>query len=73
MVEISSISDIGAMVRSARKRLGLRQSDLAAACGTSVRFLVELERGKPTAQVGNVLRVLQMLGIRVHLDPGEVP
>jgi HTH-type transcriptional regulator/antitoxin HipB len=56
-------------VRATRKAQGLRQPDLAGACGTSVRFVVELERGKTTAQVGKVLRVLQMLGLRLDVTP----
>lgn len=68
---VQTIADIGQLVRRARKAQKLRQPDLAGACGTSVRFIVELERGKPTAQVGKVLQVLRMLGIRVSLDLGE--
>ena len=68
MLHIETTNDIGAAIRRARKAQGLRQPDLAGACGTSVRFVSELERGKPTAQIALVLRVLQMLGLRVTLD-----
>jgi y4mF family transcriptional regulator len=53
---------IGQAIRSARKALGLRQPELAAAAGVGLRFLVELERGKPTAQLGLTLTVLQAVG-----------
>ena len=43
---------IGKIVREERKALGLRQAELAAASGVGVRFLVDLERGKPTVQLG---------------------
>jgi HTH-type transcriptional regulator/antitoxin HipB len=49
-------------LRSARKRLGLTQAELALAAGVGVRFLVELEHGKPTARLGLVLRVIDALG-----------
>jgi transcriptional regulator with XRE-family HTH domain len=39
---------VGRMIREERKAQGLRQAELAAASGVGVRFLVELERGKPT-------------------------
>ncbi len=69
MVTVISPADLGTLVRTTRKAQGLRQPDLAGACGTSVRFVVELERGKTTAQVGKVLRVLQMLGLRLEVTP----
>jgi len=54
---------IGQAVRRARKAMGLRQPELAAAAGVGLRFLVELERGKPTAQLGLTLVVLQAVGL----------
>ncbi len=68
---IDNVEALGALVRQVRKAQGLRQPDLAGAAGTSVRFIVELERGKATAQVGKVLDVLRQLGIELVLDDGE--
>lgn len=56
----------GRLIRAERKRQGMTQPQLAAASGTSIGFLVDLERGKPTAQLGLSLHVLGMLGIRLH-------
>lgn len=58
---------IGAVVRQARRVQGLRQDQLAAAAGVGVRFLVELERGKPTVRLGKVLAVLNALGCRLEV------
>ena len=52
---IPSPADIGALVRTTRKASGLRQDELAGACGVGLRFIVDLEAGKPTAQIGKVL------------------
>ncbi len=60
---------IGAIVRAVRKDSGLRQDELAGATGVGVRFIVELEAGKPTAQLGKVLRVLQALGCSFDIAP----
>lgn len=49
--------------------MGLTQPDLAMTAGVGLRFIVEVEKGKPTAQVGKVLRVLRTLGIAVTLTP----
>ncbi len=66
---------IGALIRSERKALGLRQHELAAASGVGLRFLVELERGKPTVQLGKVLDVLTALGctLQISCPGGDTP
>jgi y4mF family transcriptional regulator len=64
--------DIGRIVRENRKSQGLRQDQLAAAAGVGLRFLIELERGKPTAQLGKCLAVLEALGCRVDIRPPRV-
>jgi y4mF family transcriptional regulator len=60
---------IGRKVRDARKAMGLRQQELAAASGVGLRFLVELERGKPTVQLDKVVRVLDALGLELGVQP----
>jgi HTH-type transcriptional regulator/antitoxin HipB len=60
-------SDFGAAVRSARRALKLRQAELAAAAGVGLRFLVELEAGKPTVHLGKVLAVLDALGLECEI------
>ena len=56
-------TEIGALVRLARQRLGMSQTDAAICCGVGRRFLVELENGKPTVQLDKMLVVLDALGI----------
>jgi len=68
MKRIEDTQQLGQWIRAERKAQGLRQPDLAAAAATSVRFIVEIERGKPTAQIGKVLQVLQQLGIGLAID-----
>lgn len=63
--------EIGAIIRRTRKAQGLRQPELAAASGVGLRFLVELERGKPTAQLGKVLSVLSALGCSLRIITPE--
>ncbi len=64
-----SPQEIGKLVRGVRRAQGLRQDQLAAAAGVGVRFLVEVERGKPTAQLGKVLAVLDALGCTLRIEP----
>ena len=60
---------IGEIVRNARKRMGVTQKDLALTSGTGLRFIIELEQGKPTCQLEKTLTVLSTLGIRMELTP----
>ena len=62
-------SDIAGIVRIARKAQGLRQDELAGAAGVGVRFIVDLEAGKPTAQLGKALQVLEALGCQFEIVP----
>ena len=55
----------GAILRQRRSALGLSQSDLALATGVGRRFIIELEAGKPSCQLGKALMVAEALGIRV--------
>ena len=61
------VATIGQIIRDERKELGLRQDELAAASGVGLRFLVELERGKPTVRMGKVLDVLAALGCELQI------
>jgi y4mF family transcriptional regulator len=61
--------DIGKLVRETRKGLGVTQKALALTSGTGLRFIIDLERGKETAEIGKVLTILQTLGIQLTLSP----
>jgi len=62
---------IGNMVKKERKAMSLTQAELALASGTGLRFIGELERGKPTCQIGKTLTVLRTLGIRLTAFPAH--
>lgn len=60
-------SDIGPIVRQARRAHGLTQTQLAGLAGTGLRFISELERGKPGVALDKTLAVLAVLGLRVQI------
>ncbi len=64
----STPDELGASLRQVRKARGLRLEDLALAAGVGVRFISELERGKPTARLAETLRVAAALGVRISLE-----
>ncbi len=58
---------VGEMIKTARKSMGVTQRTLALTSGTGLRFIIELEKGKPTCQFGKVLTVINTLGISLEL------
>ncbi|MFM7854780.1 MAG: helix-turn-helix domain-containing protein [Flammeovirgaceae bacterium] len=58
---------IGEAVRKTRKLLNVTLKDLALTSGTGLRFIIDLEKGKPTAQIGKIITVLNTLGIQLDL------
>ena len=71
MQHIYSVGDIAAAVRGRRLDLKLSQRELAKRAGVSREWLNHFEAGKPTAQLVQVLRVLETLGFRVLLDDAD--
>ncbi|VWC72507.1 helix-turn-helix domain-containing protein [Burkholderia lata] len=65
---IEQASDIGGVIRAARKVQQLRQDDAAGSVGVSESFMVKAERGADTIQWGKVFQILQGLGVRVVVD-----
>ncbi len=70
MIPISSAEDLGTAIRARRKGDGLTLAEAAGLTGVGVRFLSELENGKPTVRLDKLLRVTQALGLELRLhDP----
>jgi len=67
-LNIQTPADIGQAIRAARKKQGLTLVRCAAANGVSVRFLSELERGKPGASVGAALKIARSVGLRLFVE-----
>lgn len=69
---IHSADDLGVIIRAVRKSTKVRQDDLAAMVGVSRQFAVDVEKGKPTVQLGRVMRLLKELGIELSVEiPSE--
>lgn len=66
---IRTPADLGAAIRAGRRAMGLDQAGLAARVGVQRQWIIKIESGKSTAEVGLVLRTLNALGLRI--DVGE--
>ena len=59
--------EVARLVREQRKRRGLSQQMLAELVGVSRQWVIALEQGKPTAELGLVLQALAAIGLRVDV------
>lgn len=64
---VNSINDLAAIVRGRRLSLGLSQEQAATRAGVSRQWVGALESGKPTAELGLVLGLLDALGLNLDL------
>jgi HTH-type transcriptional regulator/antitoxin HipB len=56
-------TEIGALIRARRQALGMDQAELAEKVGVSRLWINQVERGKPGAGIGLVLRTLTAVGV----------
>jgi transcriptional regulator with XRE-family HTH domain len=63
---ISSMTELGDLVRASRLAQGLTRDELSIATGLSPKFITHIEAGKPTAQIGKVLHLLGELGMTLR-------
>ena len=61
--------DLGNLVRKAREDIKLSQQGFADLAGVGRRFVSELENGKPTLELGKVLKVAHAAGISLFAKP----
>lgn len=66
MTKLSTMEDVGRLIRVRRRKLGYTQAELAEIVGVGVTYLSHLENGKETAEMGKALHLLQMLGIDLY-------
>ena len=68
MKKITDTQSLGEAIRGARRRLKVTQKDLALASGTGLRFIIDLEKGKATCQIGKALVLVRTLGLQLQIQ-----
>jgi len=61
--------DLGSAIRDQRRKVGLNQQELAKRVGVTRQWIGAIENGKPTAELGLVLRALSAVGLELHIMP----
>ena len=73
MKNLKNIADIGQRIKEIRKGQHVSQMTLAGLAGTGARYISELERGKETARIRELLKLLDALGAGHYvMTPQEV-
>ena len=65
--KIQSAEAFGKAIKEYRKQQKITQSQLAAVINSGVRFISDLENGKPTVQLEKALKAANMLGITFEI------
>jgi len=65
MATLKTAEDVGNVIRQRRKALGWDQARLASESGVSRQWVVDIEKGKPRAELQLVLRVMNVLGVKL--------
>ena len=70
-MKITNSKSLGNAIRKRRKELHYTQMDIFEATGYSISFLSDLENGKPTAEIGKAIAVINLLGLDIHIEERE--
>jgi HTH-type transcriptional regulator/antitoxin HipB len=73
LITVRNSRDFGALMRERRRALGWSQQALADAIGASRLWVNQVERGKPRAELGRVLRALDLLGVDLRAGDRSAP
>lgn len=69
---IRTPSDLGAAIKDRRRQRGLNQAQLADEIGTSRQWLIDVEKGRPGAEIGLVFRALNALGLEISIAQDSI-
>ena len=64
-MKIIDSKSLGNVIRARRKELHYTQQDISDNTGYSISFLSDLENGKPTAEIGRAIDVVNLLGLDI--------
>ena len=71
-MDVRNSADLGLALRRSREKRGWSQAELARRIGASRHWVLAAEKGKPSAEMGLVLKALAALGLAVEVsDPAS--
>ena len=70
-MKINNTKTLGETIRARRKELHYTQAYLAEFTGLSVTFIWDVERGKTTAEIDKIIRLINVLGLNLLVEKRE--
>ena len=70
-MKINNTKTLGETIRARRKELHYTQAYLAELTGLSVTFISDVERGKTTAEIEKIIRLINVLGLNLLVEKRE--
>ncbi len=70
-ITLRTPAEIGALIKDRRRALGRDQADLADQIGVSRLWVNQVERGKPGAGLGRILRALAAVGVEITVSAAD--
>ena len=70
-MKINNTKTLGETIRARRKELHYTQAYLAEFTGLSVTFISDVERGKTTAEIEKIIRLINVLGLNLLVERGN--
>ena len=67
-MRITDSEGLGNIIRNRRKELKYMQAFLSEYTGLSVSFISDVERCKPTVEIGKVIQLISILGLDINID-----
>jgi len=67
-MKITDSEKLGNIIRNRRKELNYTQAFLSEYTGLSISFISDVERGKPTVEIGKVIQLTSILGLDINVD-----
>lgn len=65
---IQTAKELGLAIRSRRKELGWDQATLAKQVGVTRQWVIDIEKGKPRAELALAIRALRVLGLSLTVE-----
>ena len=70
-MKINNTKTLGETIRARRKEVHYTQAYLAEFTGLSVTFISDVERGKTTAEIEKIIRLINVLGLNLLVEKRE--
>jgi HTH-type transcriptional regulator/antitoxin HipB len=68
-MEIHSVRELAAVIRSLRQEKGWTQAALAREAGVGREWVIHLEKARPGVELGLVMSTLKALGVCLKIEP----